>query len=72
MYLEVILIIIGTVNLGFAFYNYFSMQALDRRMKAERFCRYPDTNVRDILIDYELEKVKKLDKALHDVENKTK
>ena len=38
-------------------------------MERERFCRYPDTNVRDILIDYELEKAKKLDKAIHDVED---
>ena len=35
-------------------------------MNRERFCRYPDTDVRDILIDYELEKAKKLDKALKD------
>ena len=39
-------------------------------MNKERFCRYPDTDVRDIIIDYELEKAKKLDKAIHDVEEK--
>ena len=39
-------------------------------MDRERFCRYPDTDVRDILIDYELEKAKKLDKAIHDVEDR--
>ena len=33
-------------------------------------CRYPDTDVRDILIDYELEKAKKLDDAIHKVEEK--
>ena len=33
-------------------------------------CRYPDTNIRDIIIDYELEKAKELDKAIHDVEKK--
>ena len=33
-------------------------------------CRYPDSNIRDILIDYELEKAKELDKAIHDVEKK--
>ena len=32
-------------------------------------CRYPDTNVRDILIDYELEKAKKLDTAIHKIED---
>ena len=32
-------------------------------------CRYPDTNVRDILIDYELEKAKKLDNAIHKIED---
>ena len=33
-------------------------------------CRYPDSNIRDILIDYELEKAKELDKAIHNVEDK--
>ena len=33
-------------------------------------CRYPDTNVRDILIYYELEMAKKLDKAIHKIEEK--
>ena len=35
-------------------------------------CRYPDTNVRDIIIDYELEKAKKLDDAIHKIEDKDK
>ena len=35
----------------------------------ECHCRYPDTNVRDILIDYELEKAKKLDTAIHKLED---
>jgi|15BtaG_2_1085339.scaffolds.fasta_scaffold58779_2 hypothetical protein len=33
-------------------------------------CRYPDTDIRDMLIDYELNKAKELDKALHEVEGK--
>ena len=41
-------------------------------MERERFCRYPDTNVRDIIIDYELEKAKKLDKAIHQAEDVVK
>tara|TARA_Y100000593_G_scaffold52685_1_gene98874 strand:+ start:726 stop:917 length:192 start_codon:yes stop_codon:yes gene_type:complete len=51
------------------FYNYKKIEELQKRMDRERFCRYPDTNVRDILIDYELEKARKLDKAIHDVED---
>ena len=38
--------------------------------EADWTCRYPDTNIRDIIIDYELEKAKELDKAIHDVEKK--
>ena len=36
--------------------------------EADWTCRYPDSNIRDILIDYELEKAKELDKAIHDIE----
>ena len=46
-----------------------SIEDIKSKMHRERFCRYPDTNVRDIIIDYELEKAKKLDKAIHDVED---
>ena len=35
--------------------NYKKIEELQKRMDRERFCRYPDTNVRDILIDYERE-----------------
>ena len=64
----VLILIVALCNLGWSFYNYKKIEELQRRMNNERFCRYPDTNVRDILIDYELEKAKKLDKAIHDVE----
>ena len=64
----VLTFIVALCNFGWCFYNYKKIEELQRRMNNERFCRYPDTNVRDILIDYELEKAKKLDKAIHDVE----
>ena len=38
--------------------------------EADWTCRYPDTNIRDIIIDYELEKAKKLDDAIHKIEDK--
>ena len=60
---------VALVNCGMVFYNYKRIEEVNRRMNNERFCRYPDTNVRDILIDYELEKAKKLDKAIHEVED---
>ena len=66
---EIVLIILGLINVGFSFYNYFRMESIEKTMNRERFCRYPDTDVRDILIDYELEKAKKLDKAIHQVED---
>ena len=33
-------------------------------------CRYPDTDIQKMLIEYELDKAKELDKAIHDVEKK--
>ena len=59
---------IALINCGMVFYNFKRIEEVNRRMNSERFCRYPDTDVRDIIIDYELEKAKKLDKAIHDVE----
>ena len=66
---SVLTLIVALCNLGMIFYNYKRVEELQKRMDRERFCRYPDTNVRDILIDYELEIAKKLDKAIHDVED---
>ena len=66
---SVLTLIVALCNLGWCFYNYKKTEELQKRMNNERFCRYPDTNVRDILIDYELEKARKLDKAIHDVED---
>ena len=34
-------------------------------------CRYPDTNIRDILIDHELEKARELDSAIKKIEAQT-
>ena len=67
--LQVLTLVIVLINLGWSFYNYKRIEDVKRNMDKERFCRYPDTNVRDILIDYELEKAKKLDKAIHEVED---
>ena len=66
---SVLTLIVALCNLGMIFYNYKRVEELQKRMDRERFCRYPDTNVRDILIDYELEKARKPDKAIHDVED---
>ena len=66
--IAVLTLIVALINFGWSIYNFRSVEDIKRRMDSERFCRYPDTNVRDILIDYELEKAKKLDKAIHDVE----
>jgi len=66
--ISVLTLIVTLCNFGWCFYNYKKTEELQKRMNNERYCRYPDTNVRDILIDYELEKAKKLDKAIHDVE----
>ena len=69
--ISVLTLIIVLINFGWSLYNFRSIEDIKRRMDSERFCRYPDTNVRDILIDYELEKAKKLDKAIHDIEEKS-
>ena len=69
--LQVLTLVGVLINLGWSFYNYKRIEDVKQNMDKERFCRYPDTNVRDILIDYELEKAKKLDKAIHDIEEKS-
>jgi len=66
---SVLTLIVALINFGWSLYNFRSIEDIKSKMDRERFCRYPDTNVRDILIDYELEKAKKLDKAIHDVED---
>ena len=66
---SVLTLIVALINFGWSLYNFRSIEDIKSRMDRERFCRYPDTNVRDILIDYELEKAKKLDKAIHDEED---
>ena len=66
---SVLTLIVALINFGWSLYNFRSIEDIKSRMDRERFCRYPDTDVRDILIDYELEKAKKLDKAIHDVED---
>ena len=66
---SVLTLIVALINFGWSLYNFRSIEDIKSRMDRERFCRYPDTDVRDILIDYELEKAKKLEKAIHDVED---
>ena len=67
--ISVLTFAVALVNCGMVFYNYKRIEDVKSKMDRERFCRYPDTDVRDIIIDYELEKAKKLDKAIHDVED---
>ena len=67
--ISVLTLIVALINFGWSLYNFRSIEDIKSRMDRERFCRYPDTDVRDILIDYELEKAKKLDKAIHNVED---
>ena len=67
--ISVLTLIVALINFGWSLYNFRSIEDIKSKMDRERFCRYPDTNVRDILIDYELEKAKKLDKAIHEVED---
>ena len=67
--IAVLTLMVALINFGWSLYNFRSIEDIKRKMHSERFCRYPDTNVRDIIIDYELEKAKKLDKAIHDVED---
>ena len=69
-FISILTLIVALTNFGWSLYNVKRLEDLNKRMDRERFCRYPDTNVRDILIDYELEKAKKLDKAIHDIEEK--
>ena len=69
-FISVLTLIVALTNFGWSLYNVKRIEDIKNQMDRERFCRYPDTNVRDILIDYELEKAKKLDKAIHDVEEK--
>jgi hypothetical protein len=69
-FISVVTLIIVITNFGWSLYNFKRIEDIKNKMDRERFCRYPDTNVRDILIDYELEKAKKLDKAIHDIEDK--
>ena len=69
-FISILTLIVALTNFGWSLYNVKRLEDLNKRMDRERFCRYPDTNVRDILIDYELEKAKKLDKAIHDIEDK--
>ena len=64
----VLTLVVALCNCGWSFYNYKKMERLEYRMDTEKFCRYPDTDIRDIILDYELEKAKKLDKAIHDAE----
>ena len=68
--ISVLTLVVAVTNFGWSLYNCKRIEDIKGKMDRERFCRYPDTNVRDILIDYELEKAKKLDKAIHDVEEK--
>jgi len=58
------------VALVFNILNFILLRKKNDGSEGDWVCRYPDTDVRDIIIDYELEKAKKLDKAIHDVEEK--
>ena len=70
--ISVLTLMVALINFGWSLYNFRSIEDIKRKMERERFCRYPDTNVRDIIIDYELEKAKKLDKAIHQAEDVVK
>tara|TARA_B100001123_G_C15221577_1_gene991461 strand:- start:1148 stop:1363 length:216 start_codon:yes stop_codon:yes gene_type:complete len=61
---------IVVAGLVFNVMNFLTLKKGGSRCDRECMCRYPDTNVRDILIDYELEKAKKLDDAIHKIEGK--
>ena len=58
------------VALVFNILNFILLRKKNNGCSGDWTCRYPDTNIRDIIIDYELEKAKELDKAIHDVEKK--
>ena len=49
--------------------NFLTLRKNNSRCDTQCYCRYPDTDVRDIIIDYELEKAKKLDNAIHKVKD---
>jgi len=68
-FVQVLTLLVALTNFGWSLYNYKRIEDIKGKMDRERFCRYPDTDVRDIIIDYELEKAKKLDKAIHQVED---
>ena len=55
--------------LVFNILNFLTLRKSGSRCDVQCYCRYPDTNVRDIIIDYELEKAKKLDEAIHKAES---
>ena len=55
--------------LVFNILNFLTLRKSGSRCDTQCYCRYPDTNVRDIIIDYELEKAKKLDEAIHKAES---
>jgi hypothetical protein len=61
---------IVVVALVFNILNFVLLRKKKDGSEGDWCCRYPDTNVRDIIIDYELEKAKKLDDAIHKIEEK--
>ena len=63
---------IVVVALVFNILNFILLRKKKDGSEGDWVCRYPDTNVRDIIIDYELEKAKKLDEAIHKIEDKDK
>ena len=67
--LETFTFTIVIAALVFNILNFITLKKRDSICDRECYCRYPDSNVRDIIIDYELEKAKKLDKAIHQVED---
>ena len=58
------------VALVFNILNFVLLRKKNDGSEGDWVCRYPDTDVRDIIIDYELEKAKKLDDAIHKIEDK--
>ena len=51
-FISVLTLIVALTNFGWSLYNVKRIEDIKNQMDRERFCRYPDTNVRDILIDY--------------------
>ena len=67
---ETFIFTVVVAGLVFNVMNFFMIRnKKNKGCDTECHCRYPDTNVRDILIDYELEKAKKLDDAIHKIED---